>query len=195
MVGTWFGQGEPDNRDSMYLDRFLRQRRVAFPVPRLPATARPMTPAKTAPGRLPAISSPSRSRCIAASPRRAPDVYRLGFRHRPANSRTSICRSNFPFDEHRVESGFTDAELRARELVLVGHERHPQHVGGAAGAQRHAGGDDDALAGLGEAFLAGDLARRASPCRRSRGCLRSGRCGCPRPGTAAAPSPRWASAR
>ena len=39
-----------------------------------------------------------------------------------------------------------------------------QHVGGAGGAKRHAGGDDDALAGLGEAFSVGDAAGSGHPC-------------------------------
>src|SRR5579862_4373588 len=37
--------------------------------------------------------------------------------------------------------------------LLPAHERDAQHVGRAGRSQRHAGGDDDALAGAGEAFL------------------------------------------
>jgi hypothetical protein len=44
-----------------------------------------------------------------------------------------------------------------RKESLIRHERHPQHIGGAGGAQRHAGGDDNAFAGLGKALLTGDL--------------------------------------
>ena len=63
--------------------------------------------------------------------------------------------------QEKVEGG-TSIDVRAVRSSIAGGVRadigDAQHVGGARRAERHAGDDDDALAGLGETVLEGDAA-------------------------------------
>ena len=95
----------------------------------------------------------------------------------------------------RDQQGHLTAASSARPLAAYRRYGDAQHVGRAGRAERHAGGDDDALARLGEALVGGRSRRRGRSCRRGRGAPRRRRSAGPRRSTAGAPWRPPATAR
>ena len=128
-------------------------------------------------------------------------------RHQSARSRTraDLMAGLWPMRQARRRSTEELAPLltrrrrclrdRLRRLAVGADIGDAQHVGGAGRPQRHAGGDDDAVARLAEAFLDRRCGRRGRPCRRGRWRRGRRRNACPRAATGGAPCRGSATAR
>jgi len=105
LVGTWFGQGQPDSKESMYLDHFLADGRMH-------SQFRDCIKGKaydssedgtwSVKGDLLTIKIERHN----GSPAPRTDTYRL-VSVTAQSFKDVYLPLNFPFDEHRVDDGFT----------------------------------------------------------------------------------------
>jgi hypothetical protein len=105
LVGTWFGYGQPDSKDSMYLDRFLPNGQLHSQF-RDCIKGKPIDSSEDGDWKVSGNILTIHIALHNGRPAPRTDVYRLTS-VTPQGFKDVYIPLNFPFDERRVENGFT----------------------------------------------------------------------------------------